>query len=498
MSIDSSLTEPDSPETELFVESPSERSRSFDSSSRRLNKIKQITGDDVAQAVHDGKLAQASCPWYLRPICGEDEIRYDYNGSVAAGTLAALVEALTSEPLHQSLDAKLRHTFFSTFRTMGTSAEVYNLLLRHFHQQQPLGLTGAEADDWRLKRLYPSQCRVLNTFKTWLVAYHMIEDDPPIARQLQEFLPNVTSPAEIATAAEEVMDTLKHLTFALPGDAATMGTPPKRRKNTRDSKRELLRLDPSVLAENLCIYESGLYSKIRRQECLERISARTGDSAANLSAFCSTHDRLASWVKHSILWNDNLGRRADLVDFWIKVAEKCRGLHNYSSMSAIVTALSSSDISRLHLTWAHVNKKAHLEPLVQLNDPSGNFSAFRSVQRTCDLPSVPFIGPYLTDIIHIKDQYIHRDNPVTTARGPALLFNFVKRRKWTDVLDTIFRHQSKQYTFSPTPAVMSQIETQLNVAAGVEQAAFWARSADVQREERASADLRRGLEAAGF
>ena len=113
--------------------------------------------------------------------------------------------------IDQSLDAKLRHTFFSTFRTMGSSLEVYNLLLRHFHQEQPPGLTGAEADDWRLKRLYPGQRRVLSVFKTWLVAYRMIEDDPPIARQLQEFLPSVTSPAEIATAAEEVMDTLKHL-----------------------------------------------------------------------------------------------------------------------------------------------------------------------------------------------------------------------------------------------------------------------------------------------
>ena len=107
----------------------------------------------------------------------------------------------------------------------------------------------------------------------------------------------------------------------MPAEPATTGSPPKRRKNTRDSKHELLRLDPSVLAENLCLYESGLFSKIRRQECLERINARTGDSVANLSAFCSTHDRLASWVKHSVLWTPNLGRRADLVDFWIKVAE---------------------------------------------------------------------------------------------------------------------------------------------------------------------------------
>lgn len=39
----------------------------------------------------------------------------------------------------------------------------------------------------------------------------MIEDDPSVAQRLQEFLPRVTSPAEIALAAEEVMETLKHM-----------------------------------------------------------------------------------------------------------------------------------------------------------------------------------------------------------------------------------------------------------------------------------------------
>lgn len=43
--------------------------------------------------------------------------------------------------------------------------------------------------------------------------------------------------------------------------------------------------------------------------------------SGNLSAFCATHDKLASWVKMSILNNEFLGKRADTVDFWIKVAE---------------------------------------------------------------------------------------------------------------------------------------------------------------------------------
>ncbi len=67
----------------------------------RLDKIKQITGDDEAQAFHNAKVAQSSLPWFLRPDHGDDEIKVEFDGTVAAGTLPALVERLTIEPLSE-------------------------------------------------------------------------------------------------------------------------------------------------------------------------------------------------------------------------------------------------------------------------------------------------------------------------------------------------------------------------------------------------------------
>lgn len=45
---------------------------------------------------------------------------------------------------------------------------------------------------------------------------------------------------------------------------------------------------------------------------------------------------------------------------------------------------------------------------------------------------------------------------------------------------------------------MNQIETQLTFASAVEQSTVWSKSEEVQQAERATSDLRRGLEAAGF
>lgn len=69
----------------------------------------------------------------------------------------------------------------------------------------------AELEEWRIRCLLPTQRRVLSVFTTWLVEHSMIEDDPPIARRLQDFLAEITAPAENVGLAQQVMETLERL-----------------------------------------------------------------------------------------------------------------------------------------------------------------------------------------------------------------------------------------------------------------------------------------------
>ncbi len=68
----------------------------------RPGKVLQLTGDDSAQAFHNAKQAQANLPWYLKHRHGEEEIKLDFDGTVKAGTLPALVEHLVVDPLRES------------------------------------------------------------------------------------------------------------------------------------------------------------------------------------------------------------------------------------------------------------------------------------------------------------------------------------------------------------------------------------------------------------
>jgi len=67
----------------------------------RPGKILQLTGDDSAQAFHNAKQAQANLPWYLKHQHGEEEIKLEFDGTVKAGTLPALVEHLVVDPLRE-------------------------------------------------------------------------------------------------------------------------------------------------------------------------------------------------------------------------------------------------------------------------------------------------------------------------------------------------------------------------------------------------------------
>ena len=66
---------------------------------KRSDKIRKLTGDDDAQAFHNARVAQANLPWYLKPSYTADDIKMEYDGSVRAGTLPALVERLTADSL---------------------------------------------------------------------------------------------------------------------------------------------------------------------------------------------------------------------------------------------------------------------------------------------------------------------------------------------------------------------------------------------------------------
>ncbi|XP_065378644.1 ral-GDS-related protein-like [Macaca fascicularis] len=80
--------------------------------------------------------------------------------------------------------------------------------------------------------------------------------------------------------------------------------------------------------------------------------------APTVCATIAHFNRLTNCVTTSCLGDHSMRAqdRARVVEHWIKVARECLRLNNFSSVHAIVSALRSNPIHRLHKTWAAVSR----------------------------------------------------------------------------------------------------------------------------------------------
>ena len=165
-------------------------------------------------------------------------------------------------------------------------------------------------------------------------------------------------------------------------------------------------------------------------------------------------------------------------------------MNNFASMSAIINALSSAVITRLHLTWAHVGRKNVLDGLLKHNEPTGGFAGYRNLLQNIDGPCVPFISMYLTDLVHIQDKFCDE---------PGGRICFLQRQYSYKTVTAMLRFQSKPHNdIAESESVMDFIKRGLEVDGEKDNNWFWHKSQEVQQLELAHADIRKGLEAAGF
>ncbi len=87
-----------------------------------------------------------------------------------------------------------------------------------------------------------------------------------------------------------------------------------------------------------------------------------------------------------------------------------------------------------------------MDELRRLSSSDKNFNALRSATRLAELPCLPYIGTFLSDLL-----FIEQGNP-TTIQG---LLNFHKLRRACGVIQHVQRHQSVPYPYSAIPAAQA-------------------------------------------
>uniref|UniRef100_A0A2I3LHL6 Ral guanine nucleotide dissociation stimulator like 4 n=1 Tax=Papio anubis TaxID=9555 RepID=A0A2I3LHL6_PAPAN len=131
----------------------------------------------------------------------------------------------------------------------------------------------------------------------------------------------------------------------------------------REELPDITTFPPRLLAEQLTLMDVELFKKVVLYECLGSIWGQEKGNehvASTVRATIAHFNRLTNCVTTSCLGDHSMRAcdRARVVEHWIKVARECLSLNNFSTVHAIVSALCSKPIYRLHKTWAAVSSKS--------------------------------------------------------------------------------------------------------------------------------------------
>jgi len=448
----------------------------------------------------------------------ETEVNFDYRTDlpqVKSGTLAGLVEQLTR---HDRPDPTFNATFLLTYRSFISAAELFQFLVRRFNTQPPPNLNREDMLVWEEQKQKPVRFRVVNILKTWIEHYWMESNDGEslqLLERINAFARNTVTNAKIpggaplATVIEQRIkgqDTsAKKLVLTLTGNAPTPLLP----KNLKKIKFDAI--DPLEFARQLTIAEARLYGKIKPVECLEKIWERkendeSGGRAPNVRALILHSNQVTNCVAEMILNNTEVKKRVTVVKHFVNIADvsprthatehadlyqKCRELNNFSSLTAIVSALGTAPILRLNRTWAQLPKqtKALLEDMRTLIASTRNFSRYREALRAAQPPCIPFLGVYLTDLTFIEDG-------IASVVKNTELINFTKRTKTAEVIRDIQQYQNVPYTLTEVPELRDWILDNMRQASDVHE--MYNKSLQIEPREREEEKIARLLSESGF
>ncbi|KAH8553735.1 ras guanine nucleotide exchange factor domain-containing protein [Umbelopsis sp. PMI_123] len=473
--------------------------RMSDSGPVKQDKLKKFFGEDAAvaaEAAASGKPAGNDTPSFLGYDYDPADIVENMEGDVKGGTLSALTERLTS---HQFLDTNFNGTFLLTYRSFCTTEDLLSLLEARYTIKPPNDLTEEDLELWMEKKLKLVRLRVFNVLKNWLETY-FIEEDSLSLERLQKFT-NSTIRDTLAFSAEQLDKLIKKRQETddqgglrkMVLNLGVTAPPPIVPKNLKRLK--LLDIDTLELARQLTILDFKLYSSIRPIECLDKAWSRDdarGEVAVNVKSSIEFCNQVTAWVTDTILSQNEIRKRCNVIKYWVQVAERCRQLNNFNTCMAVLSAFDNSAIGRLKRTWEVVGARTQhtLAYIRKLMGANKNFTEYREIIHSINPPCIPFLGIYLQDLTFIEDG---NSNFLKKSKN---LINFSKRMKTAEVIREIQQYQSAPYALETVKEIQYVIH--LNLQNSRDEDTLYALSCALEPREREDEKIARLLQESGF
>ncbi|NXW07051.1 RPGF3 factor, partial [Fregetta grallaria] len=162
------------------------------------------------------------------------------------------------------------------------------------------------------------------------------------------------------------------------------------------------------LASHLTDYDWNLFKSIHQVEMIHYIIGpqKFHDvTTANLERVMRRFNELQYWVATELCLCPEVGRRAQLLRKFIKLAAHLKEQKNLNSFFAVMFGMSNTAVSRLAKTWErlpHKIRKLH-SALERMLDPSWNHRVYRLAVAKLSPPIIPFVPLLLKDMTFIHE-----------------------------------------------------------------------------------------------
>ncbi|KAM0475541.1 hypothetical protein ACHAPX_006862 [Trichoderma viride] len=392
------------------------------------------------------------------------ELVFNKEGQVTGGTLAALVERLTT---HEATpDATFVSAFYLTFRLFATPIQLTEALIDRFEYAEESPQTSG-----------PIRLRVYNAFKGWLESHWRDQTDrdalkliiPFAETRLNAILPSAGSRLlELTTRVSNEGALVPRLVSSMGKTNTAIGQyvpadlplPSSIISKSQQSSLQsfkaggasptILDFDPLELARQLTVKQMNIFCSVLPEELLaSQWMKKGGAEAPNVKAMSALSTDLSNMVAETILQHSELKKRAAVIKQWIKIAQSFLELHNYDGLMAIICSLNSSTITRLRKTWDAVSQKRKeaLRHLQEIVEPAQNNKVLRTKLHDHVPPCLPFLGMYLTDLTFVdignpstKRVSLGSESEVDGAGGLTVV-NFDKHTKTAKIIGELQRFQ---------------------------------------------------------
>ena len=372
---------------------------------------------------------------------------------IKAATLEKLVERVTYEGFP---DVKYMTQFLLTYRSFTTASALLELLA-HRLSLPPPQVSPEEVQRFHQTVQTPVRLRVLNLINSWATQYsHDFVDDEKATEDVLAFLDQLATIDGMKMKALKLQMKLKKKTKGEPEKVVNQrqANPPKAHiPKFQDSGASLLEINPVELARQLTLYESDLFRKIKPWEFLNQSWAKKGGvNAPNVLEMIHWSTKVSGFVASEIM-KAPINKKIRVISYFMQVASALRDLNNFNALMEVIAGFENAAVWRLQPFFQEVPRRyaGVMDDLRVTMSTQKNNKSIREVLRTVDMPCIPYLGMFLTDLTFIED-----GNPDTTKEG---LINFTKRRYVAQVILEIQQYQQIPYCLKPVPIITSFLRT---------------------------------------